>query len=111
MADLDLWILVAVCGIATYAWRGAGVLLSGAVDPDSRLFSWLASVAYATLAALISRIIFLPVGTLADSALIERLLAAAIAAAVFFATRKNLFAGVATGGVALVALTWLFAGA
>ncbi len=107
-ADLELWLLVAACGAATYAWRGAGVLLSGGIDPNSRLFSWLGSVAYATLAALIARIMILPVGILEETQTIDRLLAAAIALAVFFATRKNLFAGVVAGGLTVVALTWLF---
>jgi branched-subunit amino acid transport protein len=107
---LELWLLVAVCGLATFAWRGAGVLVSGGINPNSALFSWLGCIAYATLAALISRIMFLPLGTLAESALSHRLLAAALAAGVFLATGRNLFAGVFSGGAALVALTWLLAG-
>jgi len=109
-AGLDLWLLVAICGLATFAWRGAGVFVSGGINPNSALFSWLGCIAYATLAALISRIMFLPVGTLAQSALSDRLVAAALAALVFYATARNLFAGVFTGGVALMAITWLRGG-
>ena len=108
--SLDLWLLVAVSALATYAWRGAGVFVSGGINPNSALFSWLGCIAYATLAALISRIMFLPVGTLAETALSDRLLATAFAAAVFFGTGRNLFAGVLSGAAALVALTWLFRG-
>lgn len=108
--DLELWLLVAICGLATFAWRGAGVFLSGGINPNSALFSWLGCVAYATLAALISRIMFLPVGTLAASALSDRMLAAGIAAAIFFLSGKNLFVGVFTGGVALVIITWVLRG-
>jgi branched-subunit amino acid transport protein len=107
---LDLWLLVAACALATYAWRGVGVFVSGGINPNSTLFSWLGCIAYATLAALISRIMFLPVGTLAQSALTDRLLAAALAAAVFIATGRNLFAGVFSGGAALLAITWLVRG-
>ncbi len=106
-ADPELWLLVAICGLATFAWRGAGVFLSGGINPNSALFTWLGCVAYATLAALISRIMFLPVGTLAASGLGERITAAAIAAAVFAITGKNLFLGVISGGVSLVAIVWL----
>ena len=108
--DVELWLLVVVCALATYAWRGAGVFVSGGINPNSALFSWLGCIAYATLAALISRIMFLPVGTLAQSTLSERLVAAAIAAALFAATGRNLFAGVFGGGVAIVAITWLMRG-
>ena len=108
--QLELWLLVAICGLATYAWRGAGVFVSGGINPNSALFSWLGCIAYATLAALISRIMFLPVGTLAHSALSDRLLAAAIAALVYFISGRNLFAGVATGGAIIVAITWLVRG-
>jgi len=109
-ADLELWLLVAVCGLATFAWRGAGVFLSGGINPNSALFTWLGCVAYATLAALISRIMFLPVGTLAASTLSDRMLAAGCAAVIFFLSGKNLFVGVVTGGVTLVAFTWGFRG-
>jgi branched-subunit amino acid transport protein len=108
--EIELWLLVAICGLATFAWRGAGVFVSGGINPNSALFSWLGCIAYATLAALISRIMFLPVGTLAQTALSDRLLAATVAALVFVATGKNLFAGVFTGGAALLAITWLARG-
>jgi branched-subunit amino acid transport protein len=109
-AGLELWLLVAACALATFAWRGAGVLVSGGINPNSALFAWLGCIAYATLAALISRIMFLPVGTLADSGLSHRLLAAALAATVYFAAGRNLFAGVFSGAAALVAITWLVHG-
>jgi branched-subunit amino acid transport protein len=109
-AGLDLWLLVAICGLATFAWRGAGVFVSGGINTSSALFAWLGCIAYATLAALISRIMFLPVGTLAQTALTDRLLAASCAALVFFASGRNLFAGVFSGGALIVAITWLVRG-
>ncbi len=102
--SFELWLLVLVCGAATYLWRWLGVFVSGTINVDGPVFRWLACVAYATLAALISRILFLPVGTLADTQLWERLLATVIALGVFFLTRRNLFLGVIAGGMALVAL-------
>lgn len=102
--DLELWLLVLACGGATYLWRGLGVFVSGRVATEGPVFRWLACVAYATLAALIARIVLLPTGTLEATELWQRLLATTIALAVFFATRKNLFVGVVAGGAALVAL-------
>src|SRR3546814_9582946 len=43
------YILVIVGGLATYFWRALGVALSGRIDADSRLFEWVACVAYAML--------------------------------------------------------------
>jgi hypothetical protein len=34
-AGLELWLLVAICGLATFAWRGAGVFVSGGINPNS----------------------------------------------------------------------------
>lgn len=102
--NLELWLLVLACGAATYLWRGLGVLVSGTINVDGPVFRWLACVAYATLAALISRILFLPVGTLADTLLWERMLATAVALGIFFLTRKNLFLGVIAGGIGIVVL-------
>jgi branched-subunit amino acid transport protein len=99
---------LAVGALVTYAWRGLGVLLSGRIDPDGPLFAWTACVAYALLAALIARMIVLPRGDLADTAALDRLLAAGLALACFFwVTRRNMLLSVAAGSGALVLLTWL----
>lgn len=91
---------------ATYVWRALGVALSGRVNADSRVFEWIACVAYALLAALIARMIIFPIGPLAETHLADRLGAAVGALAIFFLTRNNLLAGVSVGTAALVALTW-----
>ena len=98
---------ILVGAIVTYAWRGLGVLLSGRIDPDGPLFAWSASVAYALLAALIARMIVLPRGDLADTADLDRLLAAGMALVCFFLlTRRNVLVSVAAGSGTLVLLTW-----
>lgn len=105
-AALELWALIAASALGTYLWRGLGVALSGHVEADSDLFQWAACVAYAMVAGLIVRIIVLPTGTLASSLLEDRLIACVIALAAFYVTRRNLFAGVSAGAVALVALSY-----
>ena len=102
---LELALLVLACGLATYLWRGLGMLISGRVDVDSEFFVWAGCVAYAMIAGLTVRIILLPTGTLAATSLPERLLACALALVVYFLVRRNLFVGIATGFVALVAVT------
>lgn len=97
-------LVLAVAAGATYFWRGIGVLFSGRINPDSPLFAWMAAVAYALLAGLITRMILLPVGPLTETPLAARLLAAALCVAAFMATRR-LFLSVLVGGAGLAA--WL----
>jgi branched-subunit amino acid transport protein len=103
----DLILLVIACGFGTYIWRALGVALSGRLQADSELFHWISCVAYAMIAALVSRIVFLPSGLLAQSALTERLAACALALVVYFATRRNLFLGVGAGVATLIGFGYL----
>ena len=105
MTALELAALVVACGLATYFWRGLGALLAGRVRADGEFFRWAGCVAYAMIAGLTVRILLMPTGTLAATPLWARLLACAIGLAVYFLSRRNLFAGIAGGFVALVAAT------
>jgi branched-subunit amino acid transport protein len=107
---LELAVLVVACGVGTYVWRGVGLLISGRVRVDSDFFVWAGCVAYAMIAGLTVRIMLLPSGTLAHTLLWERLIACAVALAVYFAVRRNLFVGIATGFAVLVALSSLRGG-
>jgi len=106
-AQADLWWLIGACGLGTYLWRGLGIALSGRLSLDSEWFRWTACVAYAMVAGLIMRIILMPTGMLAATPLEDRLLACAAALVAFYATRRNLFAGVVAGAGTLVALSYL----
>lgn len=106
--DPLLWALLAACALATYAWRFAGLVLSRAVSPDGRAMRLLAAIAYATLAALISRILFLPAGTLAETSISERLAALGLALVVFYVTGRNILLGVVAGGAGLLLFAALF---
>ena len=86
------------------------MLISGRVRMDSAFFAWAGCVAYAMIAGLTARIILLPTGTLAATSLSERLLACVLALVVYFVFRRNLFVGIATGFVGLVALTAIRSG-
>ena len=99
----DLWLVIASGG-ATYVWRGLGVVLSGRIRVESELFNWVACVAYAMLAGLIMRVIVMPTGLLAQTLLADRLAACALALLAFYFSRRNLFIGVVTGMIALIAL-------
>jgi branched-subunit amino acid transport protein len=99
---MDPWLLLAICGLATYLWRGPAVLIAAGVDPKSEVFAWISCVAYAIIAGVVSRMFLLPTGALAETAALERVLGSALALAVYFRlTDRNLFAGVIAGAAAL----------
>jgi branched-subunit amino acid transport protein len=104
-AVTELWVLVLAAGLGTYAWRGLGVVLSGRIKTDSELFNWVACVAYAMLAGLVSRIVLMPEGALAQTLLVERLLACVLALTAYYLSRRNLLAGVGVGVAAIMAIT------
>lgn len=101
---LELALLVLACGLATYLWRGLGILVSSRVSLDGEFFVWAGCVAYAMIAGLSVRILLLPTGTLAATPLSARIIASAFALIAYFVFRRNLFVGIATGFLALVAL-------
>jgi branched-subunit amino acid transport protein len=99
---MELWILLAICGLATYLWRGPGVLISAGIDPNGAGFTWISCVAYAIIAGLVSRMLLMPTGVLAETTLLERGIGSAAAlGAYYWVTRRNLFAGVFAGAAAL----------
>jgi branched-subunit amino acid transport protein len=99
---IELWLLLGACGAATYLWRGPGVLMSTRIDPDGEIFTWVSCVAYAIIAGVVSRMLLMPTGALAETTLAERAIGAAIAlAAYFWLTKRNLFVGVAAGALAI----------
>ncbi|MBC6405748.1 MAG: AzlD domain-containing protein [Rhodospirillales bacterium] len=106
MQESWLWPLavLAVAALATYVWRFLGVLLSGRINPESAFFAWMASVAYALLAGLVTRMIVLPVGPLIETPLAARLTAAAVCLFCFLITRR-LLPSVLIGGGSLA--LWL----
>ncbi len=103
-AELGAWPFLLLAIAATYLWRGLGVVFSTRIDPQGAVFQWVTCVSYAMLAGLISRMIVMPLGILAEVPLIERLAAVAIAFAVFFGWRRSVLAGVAAGTTVLVLL-------
>ncbi len=99
---INLWVLLLLCGLATYLWRGPGVLIAARIPPGSALFTWVSCVAYAVIAGVVSRMLVMPTGVLAETTTLERTICSAVALAVYFlATKKNLFVGVVAGAAAL----------
>ena len=100
----ELWLLIGGAIAATYIWRLIGTLLAQKIDPNSNLFQWFTCVAYAMIAGLISRMLWLPVGPLAETALWIRLTGAAIGLAVFFLVGRRVLLSVGAGLGAFIML-------
>ena len=100
------WIILGLAVAGTYAWRALGVLLSGRLTQDSPLFRWITCVTYAMVAALVVRIIVLPVGLLADVALAHRLIATGIALALMLLLKNGLVPALAAGTSLIAFFSW-----
>ena len=96
-SPLDHWLLLLAGIAATYLWRGLGVVLSWRLNPEGALFEWVSCVSYAMLAGLVARMMVLPAGSLAETALSDRLLGTALGFAVFFACGRKVLPGVGAG--------------
>ena len=81
---------ILVTSIATYSSRFLGVLTSEKINEDSKIYRWFNCLAYSTLAALISRMIFFPAGVLAESDYITRFVVIILSILIFYLTKKNL---------------------
>ncbi len=90
---VGLWGLLVLVSLSTYVWRAGGVAIAARIKPDGDLSQWFSCVAYGMLAALMSRIVILPVGILADTLLIDRLVALGAGVAMFCAFKRNMLAG------------------
>ena len=89
--EINLMIFaIIVTSVATFISRFSGALTSEKVKAKSKTFEWFNHVAYATLAALVARMIVFPAGVLDDSSLILRILVLVVSIVIFLNTKKNL---------------------
>ncbi len=65
ISAVTAWGGLAIAAAGTYACRALGVMVSDKIHQDSEFFRWLAAVTYALLAALVVRMVLMPVGPLA----------------------------------------------
>jgi branched-subunit amino acid transport protein len=103
----DIGLVLLLCALGTYAWRGLGVLLSGRIAVNGELFTWVTCVTYAMIAGLVMRIVVMPSGLLATSLTWHRLLACLFALGAYYAFRRNLLLAVTVGAGSLIVLNYL----
>jgi branched-subunit amino acid transport protein len=104
---IGLWVILILASLGTYAWRALGVLLSGKLNEGSPMFRWVSCVTYAMVAALVVRIIVLPIGVLAQVPLSYRLLATGTALAIVLLKKDGFVPAIVTGTLLITLLSWL----
>lgn len=110
IADPGIWLALAGAVAVTYGWRALGVFLSGRVNPGDEVFKWVTCIAWAMLAALVSRVVLLPTGPLAETPLAARLGGAAAGIAVYYLLGKKIVPAVLVAMATLIGLSYALAG-
>ena len=86
----NILIVILVTSFATYLSRFLGVISSEKIKETSKIFRWFNCLAYSTLAALISRIVIFPSGSLSEIDYQIRFFVVFLSIIVFYVTKKNL---------------------
>ncbi len=90
-------------------WRTIGVFASRKIDEDSELFQFVRSVATVLLVGVVVKVVLLPSHELAIVPVWARCAALAVAACVFFASRRSVFAAILAGEAVIVFSAWRWA--
>ncbi len=86
----NIIIVILITSLATYLSRFLGVISSEKIKETSKIFRWFNCLAYSTLAALISRIVIFPSGSLSEVDYQIRFFVVFLSIIVFYVTKKNL---------------------
>ena len=100
-------IAIIATSLATFISRFMGAITSKRVSVNSKIFQWFNCVAYATLAALLGRMIVFPAGVLANSELLIRIIVMVSCVLIFIILRKNLVIPTIFSAILLSVLTSL----
>ena len=107
VGDWQALLLLVLAGfLPNEVWRMVGLWFGGGVDESSEVLVWVRAVATAILAGVIAQILVQPPGALASVPDALRCGAVVAGFAVFLATRRSIFAGVACGEIVMVAGKW-----
>jgi hypothetical protein len=87
-------------------WRALAVMLARRIDEESELFLFVRSVATVLLVGVVVKIVLLPSRELAAAPVWARGGALTVAAAVFFVTRRSVFAAIVAGEATLILSVW-----
>ena len=84
----NIIIVIIVTSLATYLSRFLGVVSAEKIKETSKMFRWFNCLAYSTLAALITRIVIFPSGTLSEVDYLIRFIVVILSIAIFYLTKK-----------------------
>ena len=93
--------------LGTFLLRALGIVGAGRLEEDTSLFRWIGCVAFAIAAGLMSKILCIPSGVLAEAALSARLGGVAVGLFVFFAFGRQILWGLGTGLMAFLLIDLL----
>ncbi len=88
--ESNIIIVIIVTSLATYLSRFLGVLSAEKIRETSKMFRWFNCLAYATLAALIARIVIFPNGSLSEVEPVLRISVIIFSIVIFYVSKKNL---------------------
>ncbi len=98
------FIVLALVGVLAHEpWRWLGLVIGVRIDPDGALFRWVRAVSNALVAALVARLLFFPVGVLAQTSIGLRVGALVLGIAAFYVGGRSLAIGVLVGCAGLYA--------
>ena len=107
MSSNIIILAIIVTSLATYISRLLGAFTSEKVSSTSETFQWFNCVAYATLAALLGRMIIFPAGVLDQSDLTARLIVFATCIFIYKISKENLVIPTLFSFVLLSTLSYL----
>ena len=86
----NIIIVIIVTSLATYLSRFLGVVSAEKIKETSKMFRWFNCLAYSTLAALITRIVIFPSGSLSEVDYLIRFIVVILSVVIFYLTKKNI---------------------
>ena len=84
----ETYLMIFLAAVATFGWRFSGLILSDFIRPDSLMMKWVNAVAYAMVAAVLTRILVYPMGVLATTPLDYRLACLGLGLTLMFLSKK-----------------------
>ncbi len=92
--------------LPTDFWRVLGVLFAGNIDENSKMLVFVRAIATALVAAVISKLILFPAGSLAETPPELRIVAAAAGFAMFNLAGKRIVVGILVAETILIGGAW-----
>ena len=83
-------LVIIITSLATYLSRFLGVMSAEKIKETSKIFRWFNCLAYSTLAALITRIVIFPSGSLSEVDYFTRFIVVFSSILIFYLSKKNL---------------------